>query len=132
MGLEALSRGATAVVAVELSHAAARIILENAKSLGAEAETRIARADVFRWWSRQTLDRDTSWLIFCCPPYALFSEKKSAMMKLVSEIIEYAPLDSLIVLEFDDRFSEDQLPDRQNWDVRRYPPAVIAVYEKTG
>lgn len=48
LGLEALSRGAAAVVAVERHRAAAEQLLENARLLGYEERLKVLRIDAFR------------------------------------------------------------------------------------
>jgi len=36
------------------------------------------------------------------------------------------------VVEADGRFDTGRLPEAEAWDVRSYPPAVVAVYRKPG
>jgi 16S rRNA (guanine966-N2)-methyltransferase len=129
MGLEAISRGAKSVIAVERSFPAAAVIRDNAKSLGAEAAMEVVRADVFRWCHDTTPSQESPWLVFCCPPYALYIDQEAEMVDLVERLMRLAPAGSLMVLEFDANFPAEKLPHRDMWDVRTYSPAVIAVYE---
>lgn len=130
MGIEALSRGATTVTAVERSFPAARIISENARRLEVESQITVERGDVFRWWRTTAFPQNGSWLVFCCPPYALYADQKPEMLQLISGLIQRSPVGSLVVLEFDARFDEADLPEPDRWDVRRYSPAIIAILEK--
>jgi 16S rRNA (guanine966-N2)-methyltransferase len=77
VGIEALSRGAREVVFVEVSRAAADVIRENLKSLGAEA-----RAQVFCGKALVVLERIKTDLVFLDPPYDRESEYSAAMALL--------------------------------------------------
>ena len=52
------------------------------------------------------------------------------MLALLSGLIAAAPMESLFVVESDARFDLALLPHPAAWDVRRYPPAVVAICEK--
>ncbi len=67
LGFEALSRGASAVLAVELSSKSIDIINRNVTELAAEAEHRTVKADVLRWiekYAGEPFD-----IITCDPPF---------------------------------------------------------------
>ncbi|MEN6496060.1 MAG: SAM-dependent methyltransferase, partial [Thermoguttaceae bacterium] len=70
------------------------------------------------------------WLVFCSPPYAFYVERRDELLELLRTLLEAAPADSLFVVESDDRFDFGLLPEPSAWDVRRYPPAVVGIYEK--
>lgn len=131
MALEAISRGACSAVTVERRFPAADTIRENAAALEVEPLVCVVSADAFSWWRSQPRLNDQPWLIFCCPPYALYSERADDMLSLIGELIDVAPADSLTVLEFDDRFDPTRLPEYESWDIRHYHPATIAVFERT-
>ena len=69
VGIEALSRGAAHSIFVESSAAAARVIQENLRELGAEQEARVIRATVQKALSGLEAD-----VCFLGPPYALGEE----------------------------------------------------------
>ena len=129
LSLEAISRGARSAIAVECSFPAVAVIRENAMSLGAQDAIEVARADVFHWCRDTTPNQESPWLVFCCPPYALYTDQEAEMVGLVERLMRLAPPSSLIVLEFDANFPADKLPNPGMWDVRTYSPAVIALYE---
>jgi 16S rRNA (guanine966-N2)-methyltransferase len=65
MGIEALSRGAQAVVFVDQSPEAVGAVRDNLATLGLEDQGRVVREDVLRF-----LDRDHDFdLALCDPPY---------------------------------------------------------------
>ena len=66
------------------------------------------------------------WLVFCCPPYALYHDQTERLVRLIAEWQRRAPEDSIVVVETDTQFDLSQLPDAEAWRHRSYPPAVIA------
>lgn len=130
LGLEALSRGAVRATFLEQHHPTAAVMRENAATLGASAECEVIVADTFRWIERFEAPGAVPWVVFCSPPYELFLSRRDAMLALVGRLMEQAPPESLFAVESDTRFDPALLPDPDAWDVRRYPPAVVAIYEK--
>lgn len=72
LGLEAISRGAAHVVAVEQSAKAAEQLRANARLLGADDRVRVLRADARRTLDLLGPDAAPPDLIFFDPPYAEF------------------------------------------------------------
>jgi 16S rRNA (guanine966-N2)-methyltransferase len=132
---EALSRGAASGTLVERHFPSARLIKANAANLGLTDHVTVVAGDTF-FWARQLAPQtlapepDRAWLVFCCPPYELYVAQPEQMIELVDQLVQHAPWHSLIVVEADQRFDCDRLPDSVTWDVRTYPPAVIALAEK--
>ncbi|MGQ9472323.1 MAG: 16S rRNA (guanine(966)-N(2))-methyltransferase RsmD [Candidatus Aminicenantales bacterium] len=75
VGLEAISRGAASVVFLEALPAAAKIIRQNIKRLGAEAQTRILLEEFNRGVIRLAKEKKRFDLIFIDPPYDLLKER---------------------------------------------------------
>ena len=46
----------------------------------------------------------------------------------IKTLIDTAPEDSVLIVEFDDQFDGAKLPDAENWDVRIYSPAHVGIY----
>jgi 16S rRNA (guanine966-N2)-methyltransferase len=67
------------------------------------------------------------WLVFCSPPYAFYVERSEEMRELIGGLLRAAPADSIFVVEADDRFDFQSLPEPAAWDVRAYPPAVVGI-----
>ena len=75
------------------------------------------------------------WLVFCSPPYAFYHERQQEMLDLIHRIKTAAPPGSILVIETDDKFDIEILrthsaadPQPGTWDIRAYPPAVIAIW----
>lgn len=130
LGLEAISRGARQAIFVEQHFPTARAIRQNAALLGVADRVEVAGANVFVWADNAAIDASTPWLVFCSPPYAYFVERRAEMLALVGGLIERAPAESVFVVESDTRFDTSLLPPMPAWDVRQYPPAVVAIGRK--
>ena len=131
MGLEALSRGATSCFFVERHIPTVRVIQENVLSLDPDLSVEISSSDTF-FWVRQFLKTPNQWptepwVVFCCPPYSFYVERQDDVLKMIGNLMEIAPEGSVFVVESDNRFDNNLLPDPESWSVRKYSPAVVAV-----
>lgn len=134
MGLEAISRGATRAYLIERHFPTVKIIRENIESLDPDMNVEVAGSDSF-FWARKFLKDpqqwpQEAWVVFCCPPYAMYLKQTAAMLELIKSFQDAAPEGSIIVVECDKRFDVEQLPDHESWTVRQYSPAVISVLKK--
>ncbi|MEX2115143.1 MAG: RsmD family RNA methyltransferase [Pirellulales bacterium] len=130
LGFEALSRGAARATFIEQHFPTAAVIRQNAAELGVTNQTNVHSASAFIWAQEEGLDQVMPWLVFCSPPYAFYLERREAMLALIGTLLARAPGESIFVVEADRRFEINQLPDAERWDVREYPPAVVAIYRK--
>jgi 16S rRNA (guanine966-N2)-methyltransferase len=140
LALEAISRGARSATLIEQHHPTAAVIRTSVAELGLEKRVEVDVGNTFLWWKlrskRQTdtpaefrLD-DAPWAVFCSPPYDFYVERSEEMLDLLTGLIQAAPDESVFVVEADGRFDVGQLPDRPQWDVRAYPPAVVGIFRK--
>lgn len=131
LGFEALSRGAVYAVFVELHRPTAALIRRNAASLGLEPSIyEVVEGNAFLWRPGANVPPDSPWLVFCSPPWEFFHQRENEMLSLIGRMITAASPGSVIIVEADDRFDPSRLPEAQRWDVRSYPPAVIALFRK--
>ncbi len=127
IGLEALSRGAASATFVERHIPTARLITENVAALDVEDRCQVASVDALLWPRRETPPADPAWVVFISPPYELYLSQLDEMVALVARAVDLAPPESTIVVEADDRFDFDNLPEADCWDVRTYRPAVVGI-----
>jgi 16S rRNA (guanine966-N2)-methyltransferase len=144
LGLEALSRGAVHATFIERHVPTARVIEENIKALGVEAESTLLMTSAFLWAKRDLPAAGNEadyfakpWLVFCSPPYAFFVDRQPEMVGLVAEVMQFSPEESIVVVEADERFDFSMLPPAvsedgisNDWDVRTYAPAVVGLWKK--
>ena len=127
LGLEAISRGAARATLIERHFPTARIIEQNAAALGISEQITVSKSDAFLWARRMPDLGSAPWTVFCSPPFSFYVERKEDMLKLLGALVHAAPTESLLAVEADETFDMTQLPRAAEWDVRIYPPAVIAI-----
>ena len=98
MGLEALSRGAAKAIFVERHFPTVRLIQQNVESLDSGLLVDISSSDTF-FWVRKFLKMPSQWpvepwIVFCCPPYALYVDRPDDVLDMLSKLIEIAPATS--------------------------------------
>lgn len=130
LGLEAISRGAVGATFVERHFPTADVIRQNAATLGVEDACTVLPANTLLWSKRLPELPNLPWLVFCSPPYDFYVEHQAEMLALVATLIEHAAPQSIFCVEADERFDFGLLPEAVQWDVRRYPPAVVGVWTK--
>lgn len=134
MGLEALSRGATQAFFIERHFPTVRIIKDNVRSLDENLKVEVTASDSF-FWVRKFLKSpehwpSEPWIVFCCPPYALFEEQVEDVLTMLDSLMQVAPQGSLFVVESDERFDPTLLPQQEGWTSRQYTPALISVFRE--
>lgn len=130
LGLEAISRGAASATFIEQHFPTARAIRQNAALLGIADRCEVNSANVFFWAQGDLPTGPEPWLVFCSPPYAFYVERQSETMALITRMWQAAPAGSVFVVESDNRFDMKLLDTLSEWDVREYPPAIVAVSHK--
>lgn len=134
LAFEAISRGAEAAVLLELSRPTVSVLLANMRLLGLDEHASVQNVDTLRWL-RHAADRTSDlsqnpWVVFCCPPYALWREKTGQLMEGLENLIACAPVQSRFVCETESKFDLTKHLSQFVWDVRDYKPAKIAICTK--
>ncbi len=127
LALEAISRGATGALFIERHFPTARLVEQNAKQLEITEQCRVFAGSSFVWARKADAPQELPWLVFCSPPYEFYLSRQAEMIDLLERILAAAPQGSTLVVECDERFDPQLLPQAHCWDVRVYPPAVICV-----
>ncbi|HEV3136548.1 MAG TPA: RsmD family RNA methyltransferase, partial [Pirellulales bacterium] len=130
LGLEALSRGAAWATFIEQHFPTAALIRENAAQLGVADRCDVLPANAFIWAQMQTSLDDRPWVVFCSPPFAFFIDRQAEMLALIERLLDRSPPESDFVIESDKGFDVGLLSRAGAWDIREYPPAVVALYRK--
>ena len=131
LGLEALSRGAVRATFIEQHYPTAAIIKQNIAALEVSEVSEVVPGNTFIWFRRQPELSQNPWVVFCSPPYDFYVELTAEMLELLGGMIAATPQKSVFVVEADDRFDFELLPQPEIWDVRAYAPAIVGVMQKT-
>lgn len=146
LALEAVSRGAIAATLLERHFPTAELIRRNCEALGVGEKTQVVPVNAFVWVRRELASAggprtdvpwreaigDAAWAVFISPPFDFYLDRTEEMLGLVQLVMESAPSGSVVVVESDTRFDAQTLPRADEWDVRTYPPAVVAVWRNEG
>lgn len=127
VGMEALSRGGSRAVFVERDPQAVRAIESHLQRFGLTDRATVIRADAYRWAER--------WLpppepinVFIGPPYREFEENFPAIFHMLEILQQRLAPGSVLVIQSDERFPAEELPDAGAWDVRQYGRTQLAVW----
>ena len=149
LAFESISRGAAFGVAIEKLSERSAEIKTNLQRIGLERSMRVFTGDTFRVCHNPTKllenlapltadERETEdlspppWVIFCCPPYAMWNEQPQPLIELIERFMDACPPLSAIVIEFETATADQFDFSREGfkWDRRGYFPATIAIGEK--
>lgn len=135
IAIESLSRGACQSIAIEKSGLAAKTIRSSADSIGIGKELDVLTGDTFRVAPQrmkdlageaiaspqatnpQATNPQANWVVFFCPPYAMWQDATEKLFGLLQLTAELAPKGTQIVLETDKFFDVTTLP-LETWDIR--------------
>jgi 16S rRNA (guanine966-N2)-methyltransferase len=140
LGLEALSRGAARATFIERHVPTAHVLNENIGTLEAADRATVLVTSAFLWAKRDlpafaadAAVNQSPWLIFCSPPYAFFVDRQDDMLDLIARLKTSSTPGSTVIVESDEQFDTEKLMDDNDWtwDVRTYPPAVVAIGRRT-
>ncbi len=135
LGIESISRGAAKAILLEYSRTAVGTILENIKRLKISDRVEVHNVDTFRWVkyieSTGAQWQSAPWVVFCCPPYAMWNAELPRLQEALNSIYKTSPVGSYFVVESENDFSISQSLPGFDWDIRHYKPAIVGVAEKT-
>jgi 16S rRNA (guanine966-N2)-methyltransferase len=134
LAIESISRGADGGVIFELSRPAVSTIVDTLKLLKLENAIEVHNIDTLRWmrsiesnvrsWPR------VPWMIYCCPPYRMWSDHKERLLTGISELFAISPPGSKLICETEHDFDMATEVPELEWDIRKYQPAFIAIASK--
>ena len=126
LGLEALSRGAASARFVEVNRGNVALIKRNIQSLGYADVAKVSMGDAHRFGRAFEPEGPTPHLIFLDPPYVEFLKHADKISNLVEVLVSKCGPGSSVVVESGKHWDDSILPDRENWDLRRYGGTVVA------
>jgi 16S rRNA (guanine966-N2)-methyltransferase len=130
MTFESLSRRAASGTLIEQRFPNVDQIKVTAKELGLIDRVTVTGGDTFIWVRRASVSTALPWLVFCCPPYELYQTRQQDLIDLLQRLWTMAPVDSVFVVESDERIDPATMIQGIEWDVRQYHPSVIGLVQK--
>ncbi len=121
VGLEAVSRGASRAALIERDPRQVAAIQKYIDRFGVGDKAQVLRADGYRWAERWVPPAAGPVNLFLSPPFPdLQPDRVGEFLKLVEELLAKAPDESVLVVQAEEGFPADRLPDLAAWDVRKY------------
>jgi 16S rRNA (guanine(966)-N(2))-methyltransferase RsmD len=128
-GLEALSRGAKHALFIERDVRSAADIEKHAREFGVAGRTTLLRADVYRWAERWQPPAEPLNL-FLSPPFADLTNRIDDFVQLTALLQTKLAPGSVFVIQAEDGFGYEELPDAPAWDVRKYGRNLLLIWVK--
>ncbi|HVK10520.1 MAG TPA: RsmD family RNA methyltransferase [Gemmataceae bacterium] len=126
VGLEAVSRGASRAALIERDPRQVAGIQKYIDQFGVADKAQVLRADGYRWAERWVPPPVGPVNLFLSPPFPdLQPDRIGEFLKLVSDLLTKAPDDSVLVIQAEDGFPSDRLPDPTAWDYRKYGRNIL-------
>jgi 16S rRNA (guanine(966)-N(2))-methyltransferase RsmD len=129
-GIEAVSRGASHAIFIERDAKLSNDIDSHLKKFGIADKASIYRSDVYRWAERWIAPIDQPVNLFLSPPFADLTARDDEFLKTVRLLMEKAPNESVVTIQAESGFPEHELPDPENWDIRKYGRNVLMFWVK--
>jgi 16S rRNA (guanine(966)-N(2))-methyltransferase RsmD len=129
VGLEALSRGASAAAFIERDFPLLKAIQRHVAAFGLADQTELLRTDAYHWAERwQAPDEPVN--LFISPPFLDFERKLDELLALVGALQEKAAVGSVIVLQSEKGVDPAELPRAEQWEQRRYGRNELLIWVK--
>lgn len=129
VGMEAVSRGASAVTFVERDVRSAGEIEAHLREFGVADRATVARADVYRWAERWAAPPEPV-NVFFSPPFADFSRRPEEFLALVERVRDKVAPESVVVVQGERDALKDHEAAFAGWDVRRYGRNELLLWVK--
>lgn len=130
VGLEAISRGAQSVTFVERDVRQANAIQQHLKRFEiAPTQAHILRADVYRW-GETWIPPSGEAILFLSPPFRDFKDQMPAFARLIKQLRETMAEGSVMVVQGEEGFPQEELPEAASWDLRKYGRNLLLVANK--
>src|SRR5687768_14221850 len=131
VGLEAVSRGASRAALIERDPRQVAGIQKYIDQFAVGDRAQVLRADGYRWAERWVPPPVGPVNLFLSPPFPdLQPDRIGEFLKLVNELLEKAPDESVLVIQAEDGFPTDRLPDPPTWDYRKYGRNILLIRVK--
>lgn len=129
LGLEALSRGASASYFIERDNALAGSIQDHLRRFGLERQAKIFRTDCYRWiasWRAPTQPVN----IFLSPPFPDLHERADVLLDGIRALQQKVATESVIVLQSERGSPLDDVAELAEWERRQYGRNVLLLWQR--
>jgi 16S rRNA (guanine966-N2)-methyltransferase len=129
IGIEALSRGASAVQFIERDPQFAKDIEAHLRSFNLTRQAKLYRTDAYRWiaaWVAPKVPVN----VFLSPPFADLSDKTDDLLRALQLLQAKVAEDSVIVVQTERGSPVDDAELMRDWEVRRYGRNELLIWQR--
>jgi 16S rRNA (guanine966-N2)-methyltransferase len=130
VGLEALSRGASATYFVERDVRLANGIERHLRQFELSRQARVYRTDAYRWIAAWTPPPEPI-NVFLSPPFADLHEHPDLLLQALRELQTKVAADSVIVLQSENGSPLETDAELQSWEQRHYGRNVLMIWQRS-
>lgn len=123
LSFEAISRGATNAVAIDVDKSAARTVKENAEELGVSNRVKAIRASASGWSDNNPSTQFD--IVFAAPPY------DDLQIPIVQKLVRHVCPGGIFVLDWPGKLELLELPGVAHIIAKQYGDAQVSVYRRT-
>lgn len=129
VGLEAISRDAGPVTFIERDPRAAADIGRHLETFGVADRATVVRSDAYRWGDHWLAPAEPVNL-FLGPPFPDYQRRLDDVLRLLRTLQEKVAVGSVLVLQGEETFPFEKLPDAGQWEQRRYGRNWLLIWVK--
>ena len=129
IGIEAISRGASATHFIERDPQFAKDIEGCLREFGLTRQTKLYRTDAYRWIAAWIAPKEPV-NVFLSPPFADLSEKTGDLLAALKLLQEKVAEDSVIVVQTERGSPLDDAEFMKNWEVRQYGRNELLIWQR--
>ena len=129
IGIEALSRGASAVHFIERDPQLAKDIEAHLRSFNLTRQAKLYRTDAYRWVAAWVAPKDPI-NVFLSPPFSDLVDKTDDLLNALRALQAKVAEDSVIVLQSERGSPVDEAEFMRNWEMRRYGRNELLIWQR--
>lgn len=129
IGIEALSRGASAAHFVERDPQLAKDIEANLRAFELTRQAKLYRTDAFRWVAAWVAPREPV-NVFLSPPFADLTDKPDDLLAALQMLQAKVAEDSIIVVQTERDCPLNEAELLRNWEVRKYGRNQLMIWQR--
>ena len=129
MGMEAMSRGASAAHFIERDPQFSKDIESHLRTFNLTRQTKIYRTDAYRWASAWVAPKEPV-NIFLSPPFADLTDKTEDLLRVVEVLQSKVAEDSVIVVQTERDSPLDTAEMMRDWEKRHYGRNELMIWQR--
>lgn len=129
IGIEALSRGASAAHFVERDPQLAKDLEANLRAFNLTRQAKLYRTDAYRWIAAWMAPKDPV-NVFLSPPFADLTDKTDDLLSAIQLLQAKVAEDSVIVVQTETGSPLDDPEKMPGWEVRKYGRNKLLIWQR--